>query len=85
MYLHFNRIIVNNVDWLFEARKEPKLPGFGQGTKLPLGEWQLALCCVSVASEKESVAVAEGELPVNVDCLGQGRRLSYWVWGKERS
>ena len=34
-------------------------------------------------SEKESVAAAEGELPVNVDCLGQGR-LSYRVWGKER-
>jgi hypothetical protein len=69
---------------LFGAKKA-KLPGLGQGTNLALGEWQSALCCVSATLEKESVAAAEGELPVNVDCLGQGRRLSYWVWGKERS
>jgi len=69
---------------LFGAKKA-KLPGLGQGTNLALGEWQSALCCVSATLEKESVAAAEGELPVNVDCLGQGRRLGYRVWGKEPS
>ena len=66
---------------LFGARKEAKLSGLGQGTKPALGEWQSALCRVSVASEKESVAAGQRRLfgarkEAKVSGLGQGTKLA---------